>query len=717
MDRYVPLPPLPARISRLNELAYDLWWSWTPQAREVFRDLDYPLWRFTDHNPVLLLHLVEADRLEHAAGDPEFLRRYDQAVAGLDIVGAGAGTWWSRQMVDAVPPIAWVTPEFALHQSLPVDTSAAGVVAGDFCKEASDLGVPLVGVGLMYPRGYAHQRISPEGSSQERYEYIDWSDAPIGPAVCPDGSRCTFSLTLGGDPVTVAAWRIRAGRVTVYLLDTDLLQNAAWDRELSSGSFGDDSDARARQAALLGAGAVRVLEALHIEPSVWHLAEAPAAFVSLERLNQMVRAGSTVDAALERVRATTLFCTRDAAPARRDGLNFSAVDRRLAALWPALADQREAVLALGRHDSDRGASFNAAVLGARTTGTMTVPETAAGNDPRLTWQHVRGETHGGQVRVVSDGVHLPSWVSGELSDLFDAHIGPDWRERQDDELAWQAIRVVPDAELWTVRQRMRGYLIDFMRERARRRWARERASGARMVALGTLLDASVLTIGFARRFTDAARPDLLFHDAERLAAIVTAARRPIQVVFAGKAHPGDESGKHHLQRMFRHALDPALGGRIAFVENYDLHVARLLVQGCDVWLSTPRRGGTPSLSALKAAVNGVPHLGTPDAWWAAGATGRNGWMIDASPSADASAQDAADARDLYRRLEEQIVPAFYERDRAAIPTAWIVMVKDAIATALPRFCARRTVKTFAEMMYLPTVRELRGRSELPASRS
>jgi starch phosphorylase len=711
MDRYVPLPPLPARISRLNELAYDLWWSWTPQAREVFRDLDYPLWRFTDHNPVLLLHLVEAERLEHAASDPEFLRLYDAAVAGLDVVRAGAGTWWSRQVAGVVQPIAWVTPEFALHQSLPVDTSGLGVLAGDFCKEASDLGVPLVGVGLMYPRGYAHQRMSAEGWQQDRYEYIDWSDAPIGPALCPDGSRCVFSLTLGGDAVKVAAWQVRAGRVTLYLLDTDLLDNAAWDRELASGAFGDDSEARARQTALLGAGAVRVLEALHIEPSVWHLAEAPAAFVSLERLHRMLQSGTAVDRAVERIRASTLFCTRDSSPARRDRFSFSAIDRRLAALWPSLGEHREAVLALGQLESDRGASFNAAVLGARTSGAMNVPESAAsGGESRRAWQKLRGETQADNVHAVPDGVHLSSWVSADLAHLFDEHIGADWRERQDDERLWDAVRHIPDAELWAVRQRLRGYLIDFMRERARQRWAREQASGTRMVALGTLLDASVLTIGFARRFSDSARPDLLFHDAERLAAILTAARRPVQIVFAGKAHRADEAGKHHLQRVFRHALDPAVGGRIAFLEDYDLHVARLLVQGCDVWLSTPRRGAAPSLSAIKAAVNGVPHLATPDAWWAASVTGSNGWMIEGSRSTDAAAQNAADARALYTIVEETIAPTFYDRDRTAVPAAWMTTVKEAIATTLPRFCARRTVKSFAKTTYLPAVKELGVRS-------
>jgi starch phosphorylase len=296
---------------------------------------------------------------------------------------------------------------------------------------------------------------------------------------------------------------------------------------------------------------------------------------------------------------------------------------------------------------------------------------------------------------------LSSWISADLARLFNEHVGEDWRERQDDPAAWDVIRRAPDAAVWAVRQRLRGYLVDFIRERARRGWASEHVSGSRLVALGTLLDAGTLTIGFARRLTVGARPELVFQDADRLARIMTAARRPVQLVFAGKAYPGDESGKHQLQRVFRNALDPAFGGRVAFIEDYDLHVARLLVQGCDVWLSTPGHGSPTSVGGIKAAVNGVPHLATADAWWVDGCSGDNGWVIDGGRTEDAVAQDLADSRALYRLLEEQIVPMFYERDRAGVPGRWTAVVKEAIVTTLPRFCARRAVKAFAEVAYLP----------------
>jgi starch phosphorylase len=656
MDRYVPLPPLPARISRLNELAYDLWWSWNAPAREVFRDLDYPLWRFTDHNPVLLLHLVEPERLEHASDDPEFLRLYDRAIAALDVVRAGAGTWWAKQNPDkSGAPIACIAPGFSLHQALPLDSVGSAILAGDYCKEASDLGVPLVGVGLMYARGYLHQRVSAEGWQQDSYEYLDWSDAPIGPALCPDGSRCAFSLTLAAGDVRVEVWQVRAGRVTIYLLDTDVTANEPWDRGLSSTAFVDDADATARQMVLLGAGAARTLQLLGIEPATWHIHEGASAFAALARVHAMVAGGLAFDAALDAVRRTTVFNAWRGAGARADRVAFASVERHVAACWPALGEARGDVMRLGEEDSDRGAYFSGLTLGVNIGARDDVRDRSA----RM------------------PGVHVPTWFARELAVLVEGCVGADWRDRQDDEAWWSAADAIPDEALWDARQRLRGYLVDFARERARRRWTREQSSGAGLVALGTLLDPAALTVGFARRFTGGAHVDAIFQDPARLASMLTAARRPVQIIVAGRAHPGDEAGKHHLQRVFRRALDATFGGRIAFLEDYDLHAARLLVQGCDVWLSTSAPGRPSSLGALKAAINGVPGV-----------------------AIDAGGHDAADARAFYREMEDAIVPAFYHRDRAGVPTAWVARVRETIRTGIPRFGARRGVKIAADRLRL-----------------
>lgn len=661
MDRYVPLPPLPPRIKRLNELAYDLWWSWNAHAREVFRDLDYPLWRFTDHNPVLLLHLVEPERLDHAASDESFLQLYDEAVAALDTVRSGAGTWWNERD-HAAAPIAWISAQFALHQSLPVHATAHGVVSGDFVKQASDLGIPFVGVGLMYPRAYPHQRLTAAGWQQEAVEYLDWSDAPITPAVCPDGSPCEFALPLGGTEVHVCVWQVRAGRARVYLLDTDDPRNSPWDRDLSGRNCLTDAEARFRQCVLLGAGAVAALERLELAPAAWHLAGADAAAVILARIAQLVASGVTFGEAAARVRATTFFSTRVDEPSSAAVCRFAALDRHIASTWPALVPHRAAVLAMGRYENDRQETFNPAVLAARQSAAVSVAE---------------------------EGVHLPSWISADLSRLLDSCAGGDWRERDEGDGAWAQLADLPDEELWLVRQRLRGYLVDFMRERARQRWSREQASGSRLVALGTLLDSSALTIGCAPRFGESGHADLLFEDVDRLARIATAARHPVQFVFAGRVDGGDESGKHRVQRAFRQTLDPAFGGRLAFVEDYDLHVARLMVQGCDVWLTLPPHSGGPSLASLKAAVNGVPHLGPAASWYAATTAGDIGWIVE-------------DARTLYSTIEEQLVPAFYERDRRHLPERWTARIRATLMAALPRLSARRAVIAVTGYSQLPT---------------
>lgn len=649
MDRYVPLPPLPARISRLNELAYDLWWSWNPGAREVFRDLDYPLWRFTDHNPVLLLHLVEPERLEFASSDASFLELYDQAIAALDAVRLGAGTWWSRTQHGS-SPAAWVTARFALHQSLPGRTDAPAVVAGDFVKEASDLGLPFVGVGLMYGRAYSHQQMTPEGWQQDAVEYLDWSDVAVTPAVCPDGSACEFAIALGGTEVAVAVWQLCAGRSRVYLLDTDLPGNASWDRELSSRHCEGDPEAVLRQAALLGAGAVEALARLGVTPAAWYLAGPPSAFVILERVNRLVHAGERFLDAVATVRASSKLTARSDVPPAAESFSFGAVERHLTSTWPALVPHRRAVLAMGQHETDRTPVFNSAVLAARQCGAVT---------------------------FALEGVHLSSWISAELTQLFDEFVDSDWRDRQLEAELWSTLTTIPDDALWAARQRLRGYLVDFMRERARRRWAREQASGNRLVALGTLLDAQSLTVGCAPRFGESGTADELFRDLQRLARIVTDPRRPVQLVMAGRADAGNEVGKHHLQRAFRHTMDAALGGRIAFIEDYDLHVARLMVQGCDVWLCVPPQTGGPSLAAAKAAVNGLPLLGPRAAWYTTPVPG-TGWV-------------AEEARSLYSVLEEEIVPAFYERDRRQVPARWLSTVRTTLAAALPAADARRAL--------------------------
>jgi starch phosphorylase len=707
MTRYSTLSPLPERIARLEELALDLWWSWHP-ARDVFRRLDYQLWRATAHNPARMLWLIPREKLEVAATDPLFLARYDKAIAALDDARAARHTWWAHRFPHLNgQTIAYFSAEFALHQSLPIYAGGLGVLAGDHCKEASDLGVPLIGVGFMYPQGYFHQRLSAEGWQEESYEKINWADAPIQQALTADGRPCVTAVPLGDRSVLVAVWQVRVGRVRIYLLDTDLEENAPWDRDLSARLYGGDRETRIQQEIVLGIGGVRTLRALGVEPAVFHLNEGHAGFVVLQRIRDLIEHGASFDVALDEIRRTTMFTTHTPVPAGHDAFPFHLVEKHLAGAWGTLGSHRERFLALGAYDNGSGSQFNMTALAIRSAGSTNAVSQLHGQVTRAMFAPMWPDLPEAQrpVSAVTNGVHVPTWIAGELSDLFSKYLGNDWLERHDDPALWEGVLTIPDQELWTVRQALRRYLFTFVRDRARHRWVEEHVGIPRVVAAGTLLEPDALTIGFARRFTGYKRPELVFHDPERLARILNATGRPVQIIFAGKSHPADDIGKHHLQHVYRHALEPMFGGRVAFVDDYDLHVAHFLVQGCDVWLNNPRKPLEASgTSGMKAAINGVPHLSIGDGWWAEGFTGANGWVIDGGVGGDNyDAIDAGDADALYRLLEEEVVPAFYDRDESQVPRRWIATVKQAIITVAPRFSARRMVKEYTERMYAPAL--------------
>jgi len=705
-----PVPSdLPPRLSRLRELAYDLWWTWNP-ARDVFRRLDYPLWRQTEHNPVMMLRRVAPATLQRAAADPGFLAAYDAAMAAYDAVRApGARTWWQAN-VDADPSavVAYFCAEFALHQSLPIYAGGLGVLAGDHCKEASDLGVPLVGVGFMYPQGYFRQRISPEGWQQEVYEQLDWDHAPIVRARTVDDKPCVVLVPLGTRSVLVQVWEVRLGRVRLLLLDTDLEQNAAWDRELSARLYGGGQDTRLQQEIVLGLGGVLALRALGLVPWAWHLNEGHAAFVILQRLRDFLAAGRSWEEALVEVRRTTVFTTHTPVPAGHDAFPFHLVEQHLASCWGSMNGHGELFLALGDYDNGNGRQFNMTALAMRSSGAINGVSQLHRNVTREMFAPLWPDQTTGDrpVAAITNGVHVPTWVSADLARLFERHLSPAWRDQYEDPDFWRRILEIPDDELWAARSALRSFLFQFILARTRLRWTTDGAGSGRVVAGGAMLDPQALTIGFARRFTGYKRPDLLFRDADRLARLVNQPGRPVQFVFAGKAHPADESGKHHLQTIFRHALDPKFAGRIAFVDDYDLHVAHLLVQGCDVWLNTPRKPMEASgTSGMKASMNGVLHLSIADGWWAEGYTGTNGWVIQGHPaSGDQDEQDAADAEALYDLLEREVVPAFYERDARDVPRRWVTMVKQAIVTVTPRFSARRMLKDYVANAYGPACR-------------
>ncbi len=678
---------------------------WHNGARDVFRKLDYKLWRLTQHNPVRLLQLVSQERCDAAAEDPAFLAVYDEAVRQLSAARTGEGTWWNtRTDHGRARPIAYFSAEFALHQSLPIYAGGLGVLAGDHCKEASDLGLPFIGVGFMYPQGYFHQSVTPDGWQQEIYEQLNWQEAPVRRAQTPDGNDLLISVPLGNRTVQVSVWEVKLGGVRLYLMDTNLDENAPWDRELSARLYGGDKETRVQQEIILGIGGVRVLRALGHDPAVWHLNEGHAAFVVLQRIRELLEQGATFEAAHAEVRRTTVFTTHTPVAAGHDAFPFHMVETHLAGCWGGLGDHREDFLALGRYDSGHGTLFNMTALAMRSAAGINGVSQLHGHVTREMWAPLIAELppQSEPVKAVTNGIHLTNWMALELRRLLDRYLDEGWRDRHDDPAVWDDVLTIPDEELWATRDRMRTFMYDFVRERVRARWMSD-VTPTRVVAGGTLLDPGALTIGFARRMTAYKRPELIFSDPDRLTRLLSNPRRPVQIVFAGKAHPADESGKHALQGIYRRALDPRYAGRIAFVEDYDLHVAHYLVQGCDVWLNNPRKPMEASgTSGMKAASNGVLNVSIGDGWWPEGFAGGNGWLIEPGVELDDQGrQDAADADALYRLLETEVVPAFYERDAQDIPRRWVHMVKESIRTVAPQFCTRRMLKEYVERMYLP----------------
>jgi starch phosphorylase len=501
---------------------------------------------------------------------------------------------------------------------------------------------------------------------------------------------------------------VQLGRVTLYLLDTDLEENAPWDRALTARLYGGDRETRVQQEIILGVGGVMVLRALGLAPSVYHLNEGHAAFVVLQRIREFLDAGQDFDAALAEVRRTTVFTTHTPVPAGHDAFPYQLVETHLAGCWGPLGEHRARFLALGEYNNGNGSQFNMTALALRSAGAVNAVSQLHGEVTRAMWAPMWPALAPAKVPVtaVTNGVHAPTWISNDLGALFDRHLGADWIDRADDQAMWDRVLDIPDEELWAVRSALRHHLFAYIRERARERWTTDRVSAGRVLAAGPMLDNNTLTVGFARRFTGYKRPSLIFTDPDRLARLLNAPGRPVQLVFAGKAHPADDIGKHHLQGVFRRALDPAFAGRVAFVEDYDLHVAHFLVQGCDVWLNNPRKPLEASgTSGMKACMNGVPQLSIGDGWWAEGHDGRNGWLIDGrADGQDEAATDQADAESLYHLLETEIVPAFYDRDTGGLSRRWLQVVKHAIRSVAPAFSTRRMVKDYVNRLYVPAMR-------------
>jgi len=699
-------PQLPPALSALHELAYNLWWSWNTDAAALFERIDRGLWEETHHNPVAVLQRAAPETFAGLAGDEGFL-------AHLGRVSGAFSAYLARDPLLALEgasesePVAYFSLEFAFTESLPNYSGGLGVLAGDHLKSASDLGLPLVGVGLLYHEGYFHQHLGPDGWQREDYQEIDITGQPIR-AVMDGGQRqLTVPVPVGGRTVMAAVWRLAVGKVPLFLLDTNIPPNAPEDRELTARLYGGDHEMRIRQEIILGVGGVRALRAMALNPSACHMNEGHSSLLGLERVRTLrEERGLSFPEARIPVAAATAFTTHTAVAAGIDLFPADLMNRYLGDYANELGvDQRE-LIGLGRtNPGDENEPFSMAMLGLRMSTFRNGVSALHGGVSRKLWESAWPSLPVEQIPItsVTNGVHLPTWVGHEMGDLYDRYVGPEWR---DDPVHanWSGISAAPDEELWRLHERQREALVH--RARALHGAAlMSRGLSRRTGTRGEPLQPGALTIGFARRFAGYKRATLLLRDPERLAAIVNNPERPVQFLFAGKAHPRDEPAKALIREVMELSARPEFRERLILLEGYDVELARLLVQGCDVWLNTPLRPLEASgTSGMKACANGAIHMSVLDGWWWEAYEPGCGWAVGrAKLDDDPEAQDAFDADSIYDLLEGAVTEAFYDRDADGVPRAWVAMMKASIQRYAAQFNTSRMVAEYAERAYQPSI--------------
>jgi len=692
---------LPQRLIGLGEIAENLWWSWHPDARMVFKMLDRPAWKESVHNPIKMLRELSREVLESAADNPDYIRHYDAVLARFRHYMNTKGEYFLENVAGpGSPPIAYFSAEYGLQHSLPFYAGGLGFLAGDHLKECSDLGVPIMAVGFMYPEGYVRQKIREDGWQEATDESIDRDAAPISRVLDEMGEQLVVTVPFIEPPIYVAVWKVAVGRVTLYLMDTDMEMNDPWNREISARLYIGDIEQRLRQEIVLGIGGYQVLNILGIKHSTLHLNEGHAAFALLERIRERIQDGTSYDEAAKQVKGTSIFTTHTPVAAGHDVFSFPLMEKYFGSYWPALGITRETFLQLGFNPGDLKPGFNMTAFALRLSGYHNGVSQRHGQVARRMWQSLWPDLpeHEVPIDYVTNGVHVPTWIEPKMELLFDKYLGPNWLDDHDNPHIWELIEEIPDEALWKTHYLLKIKLIDTVRDRSRQRWAKDRINPSTVLAGGTLLDPSVLTIGFARRFATYKRADLIFYDMERLKNLLNNPWRPLQIIFAGKAHPADDPGKRIIQRIFNAARDPELGGRIAFVEDYGEQFAQYMVHGVDVWLNNPvppmEASGT---SGMKAALNAVPHLSIMDGWWIGGFNGKNGWAFGEEEVS--GSRDQADVEAIYQILEKEIIPLYYKISNNGIPHGWVKVMKESIKSNAPRFSARRMVKEYIEKFY------------------
>ncbi len=710
-------PTLPARLEALNKLSLNLRWTWDHPTRDVFESLDPDLWEETNHNPRLVLGRISQRRLAELASDEAFLAELDRAAASLAEYLSGTG-WFRRAHPDAAGVVfAYFSAEFGLTECMPNYAGGLGILAGDHLKSASDAGLPLVGVGLLYQRGYFQQYLNADGWQQETYPVNDFSTLPLVPEMDAQNNPLTISVEFPGRLAYARVWKVQVGRVPLYLLDTNVPQNSEEDRRITGSLYGGDGELRLQQEIVLGIGGMRALAALGIRPTVCHMNEGHSAFLGLERTRALMEElGVSFFEARQLAAAGNLFTTHTPVPAGFDRFDPQLMAKYFGAFAERLGIPFERLLSYGRQNpADPNESFNMAFLAARISSAANGVSRLHGVVTRKMVQAMWPGYSLEEIPVdsVTNGVHIRSWVSLEMTALLNRYLGHRWAEEPADSGVWSRIDRIPDHELWRVHQIRRERLVNYARQALESQVRRRGGSDAEIATARSVLNPDALTIGFARRFATYKRATLLLRDVPRLKRILTNPARPVQILIAGKAHPHDTAGKDLIRQIIHFARDPEIRSSVVFVEDYDIRVARHLVQGADVWLNTPRRPNEASgTSGMKLLPNGGLNLSVLDGWWAEGYDREVGWAIGRGEDYDNDDyQDAVESDALFNLLEKDVTPLFYERDQENLPRRWIAKMKASMKRLCPVFNTNRMVMEYAERFYIPAAKRY---SELAA---
>jgi len=729
---FTVIPSLPAKLERLRELAYNLWWCWNLEAIDLFRRLDRELWEESGHNPVLMLGTIEQERLEEAAEDEGFLAQLERVYQNFERYIKSQNTWYGKthgapttSLAEGsrVPYIAYFSAEFGLTDCIPNYAGGMGILAGDHLKAASDLGLPLVGVGLLYQEGYFRQYLNRDGWQQELYPENDFYNMPIQLELREDGTPLTIQVDFPGRKVTAQVWRAQVGRVPLFLLDTNIPANSRQDQNITDELYGGDLEMRIQQEIMLGIGGLRALEAMGIRPTVCHMNEGHSAFLALERIRiLMEKQGLSFAEAREAVSAGNIFTTHTPVPAGIDRFPPELMDKYFSAYYSELGLSREEFLALGRENpADSQEPFCMAILALRLTAHTNGVSRLHGQVSRRMWQGIWPGVPEEEVPItwITNGVHIPSWTSFDMASLYDRYLGPRWLERPDDPTIWERVDEIPDEELWRTHERRRERLIAVVRRRLRQQLERQGASPSEIERADDVLDPKALTIGFARRFATYKRATLILRDPDRLARILNDQDRPVQIIFAGKAHPKDHPGKELIQQIVRLSQREEFRQRIVFIEDYDMCIARYLVQGVDIWLNTPLRLREASgTSGMKAAANGAINMSTLDGWWDEAFQPHAGWAIGRGEVyEDLNYQNDIESKAIYELLEKEVVPLFYDRNSRGLPHKWIALMKAAVRAICPVFNTNRMVREYAERFYLPAAQRYERLAEEDMARA